>query len=160
MLSVVVARCGFLTVSGIQLLVDKACSCVLRRSNIEDCLMRCQQLEKFKFVLDYKIKELKRQIEPREKEISDMKKQIEEMDLELEQVCTTYLPYTTLHPAAVVLVSCGGKRKTLEASFLRYTNTRESDLLHSLRQLFSLNSRITKTEIKAAASPVHLHPSQ
>lgn len=44
------------------------------------------QLEKFKFVLDYKIKELKRQIEPREKEISDMKNQIEEMDLELSQV--------------------------------------------------------------------------
>lgn len=45
-----------------------------------------QQLEKFKFVLDYKIKELKRQIEPRENEISDMRNQIEEMDLELEQV--------------------------------------------------------------------------
>lgn len=44
------------------------------------------QLEKFKFVLDYKIKELKRQIEPRENEISDMRHQIEEMDLELEQV--------------------------------------------------------------------------
>lgn len=44
------------------------------------------QLEKFKFVLDYKIKELKRQIEPRENEISDMRNQIEEMDLELEQV--------------------------------------------------------------------------
>lgn len=48
------------------------------------------QLEKFKFVLDYKIKELKRQIEPRENEISDMRNQIEEMDLELEQV-----PYRT-----------------------------------------------------------------
>lgn len=44
------------------------------------------QLEKFKFVLDYKFKELKRQIEPREKEISDLRSQIEEMDLELEQV--------------------------------------------------------------------------
>lgn len=37
-------------------------------------------------MLDYKIKELKRQIEPRENEISDMRNQIEEMDLELEQV--------------------------------------------------------------------------
>lgn len=44
------------------------------------------QLEKFKFVLDYKIKELKRQIEPRENEIAHMRNQIEEMDLELEQV--------------------------------------------------------------------------
>ena len=44
-----------------------------------------QELEKFKFVLDYKIKELKRQIEPRENEIADMRTQVEEMDLELEQ---------------------------------------------------------------------------
>lgn len=50
------------------------------------CSALALQLEKFKFVLDYKIKELKRQIEPRENEISDMRNQIEEMDLELEQV--------------------------------------------------------------------------
>ena len=35
-----------------------------------------QELEKFKFVLDYKIKELKKQIEPRENEIKIMKEQI------------------------------------------------------------------------------------
>ena len=44
-----------------------------------------QELEKFKFVLDYKIKELKRQIEPRENEIADMAQQIKEMDQELEK---------------------------------------------------------------------------
>ena len=49
----------------------------------------CCQLEKFKFVLDFKIKELKRQIEPRETEIGSMKEQIKEMDRELEQVNTT-----------------------------------------------------------------------
>ena len=32
-----------------------------------------QELEKFKFVLDYQIKELKMQIEPRENEIESMK---------------------------------------------------------------------------------------
>lgn len=37
-------------------------------------------------MLDFKIKELKRQIEPRETEISSMKEQIKEMDRELEQV--------------------------------------------------------------------------
>ena len=41
---------------------------------------RTQELEKFKFVLDYKIKELKRDIGPREKEISDMKDETNEMD--------------------------------------------------------------------------------
>ena len=44
-----------------------------------------QELEKFKFVLDYKIKELKKQIEPREVEIMDMKEQIKDMDQELER---------------------------------------------------------------------------
>jgi hypothetical protein len=44
-----------------------------------------QELEKFKFVLDYKIKELKKQIEPREEEIAEMKGQIKEMDGELER---------------------------------------------------------------------------
>ena len=36
-----------------------------------------QELEKFKFVLDYKIKELKKQIEPRENDIKAMKEQIQ-----------------------------------------------------------------------------------
>lgn len=40
-------------------------------------------------MLDFKIKELKRQIEPRETEIGSMKEQIKEMDRELEQVNTT-----------------------------------------------------------------------
>ena len=34
---------------------------------------KTQDLEKFKFVLDYKIKELKREIGPRENDISDLK---------------------------------------------------------------------------------------
>lgn len=34
----------------------------------------------FRFVLDYKIKELKKQIEPREVEIMEMKEQIKDMD--------------------------------------------------------------------------------
>lgn len=40
-------------------------------------------------MLDFKIKELKRQIEPRETEIGSMKEQIKEMDRELEQVNIT-----------------------------------------------------------------------
>lgn len=48
-------------------------------------LKKCnQELEKFKFVLDYQIKELKRQIEPRENEIADMKDKVMTMDGELE----------------------------------------------------------------------------
>ena len=42
-------------------------------------------MEKFKFVLDYKIKELKKQIEPRERENRANQEQIHEMDSELER---------------------------------------------------------------------------
>ena len=43
-----------------------------------------QELEKFKWMLDYKIKDLRTMIEPREAEIGAMKEQVKEMDLELE----------------------------------------------------------------------------
>lgn len=44
---------------------------------------KTQELEKFKFVLDYKIKELKRDIGPREEEIAKMKEQISNMNSEV-----------------------------------------------------------------------------
>jgi len=43
-----------------------------------------QELEKFKFVLDYKIKELKAQIDPKSEAIAEMMKQIQAMDSDLE----------------------------------------------------------------------------
>ncbi|MFN9909721.1 MAG: hypothetical protein ACK56F_27000, partial [bacterium] len=43
-----------------------------------------QELEKFKFVLDYKIKELKRDIAPREMEITRLKKETNDMDKNLK----------------------------------------------------------------------------
>ncbi|GLC59167.1 hypothetical protein PLESTB_001455600 [Pleodorina starrii] len=56
-----------------------------KERRIYDLKKKNQELEKFKFVLDYKIKELKKQIEPREAEIGYMKEQIKEMDGELER---------------------------------------------------------------------------
>eukprot|EP01135_Chromosphaera_perkinsii_P003926 Nk52_evm27s262 gene=Nk52_evmTU27s262 len=56
-----------------------------KEKRIYDLKKKNQELEKFKFVLDYKIKELKKQIEPRENEIKDMKDQIQDMDHELEK---------------------------------------------------------------------------
>jgi cilia- and flagella-associated protein 57 len=52
---------------------------------IYDMKKKNQELEKFKFVLDFKIKELKRQIEPRENEIKDLKDKIRGRDAELER---------------------------------------------------------------------------
>ena len=56
-----------------------------KERRIHDLKKKNQELEKFKFVLDYKIRELKRGIEPRELEIASMKDQVKEMDLELER---------------------------------------------------------------------------
>ncbi|EGR33091.1 WD repeat protein [Ichthyophthirius multifiliis] len=47
-----------------------------------------QDLEKFKFVLDHKIKELKRDIGPREEEIAKMKEQTNIMDAKLKELNT------------------------------------------------------------------------
>lgn len=54
-----------------------------QEKRIYDLKKKNQELEKFKFVLDYKIKELKKQIEPREKEIKVMKEQIQEVRSQL-----------------------------------------------------------------------------
>mmetsp|Transcript_5881 Transcript_5881/g.12968 ORF Transcript_5881/g.12968 Transcript_5881/m.12968 type:complete len:986 (+) Transcript_5881:89-3046(+) len=56
-----------------------------REQRMYDLKKKNQELEKFRFVLDYKIKELKLQIAPRESEINTMRAQIGEMDQELEQ---------------------------------------------------------------------------
>ena len=54
----------------------------LQEKRIYDLKKKNQELEKFKFVLDYKIKELKKQIEPRENDIKAMKEQIQEVNLD------------------------------------------------------------------------------
>ncbi|MBN3302205.1 CFA57 protein, partial [Amia calva] len=61
----------------------RPCFC-LQEKRIYDLKKKNQELEKFKFVLDYKIKELKKQIEPRENDVREMKEQIQEMEGELE----------------------------------------------------------------------------
>eukprot|EP01012_Entosiphon_sulcatum_P014150 TRINITY_DN1923_c0_g1_i1.p1 TRINITY_DN1923_c0_g1~~TRINITY_DN1923_c0_g1_i1.p1 ORF type:complete len:1205 (+),score=349.53 TRINITY_DN1923_c0_g1_i1:90-3704(+) len=56
-----------------------------KEKRIYDLKKKNQELEKFKFVLDYKIRELKSQIEPRQEEITQAKLKIKEMDGELER---------------------------------------------------------------------------
>merc|ERR1719399_2684 len=53
-----------------------------REQRIYDLKKQNQELEKFKFVLDYKIKELKAQIDPKNDDIAKMKKTIQQMDEE------------------------------------------------------------------------------
>merc|ERR1719386_132319 len=51
-----------------------------KEQRIYDLKKQNQELEKFKFVLDYKIKELKAQIDPKNDDIAKMKKTIQQMD--------------------------------------------------------------------------------
>lgn len=55
-----------------------------KEGKIYDLKKQNQELEKFKFVLDYKIKELKAQIDPKSEAIAEMMKQIQAMDSDLE----------------------------------------------------------------------------
>lgn len=52
-------------------------------SKIHELRRKTQELEKFKFVLDYKIKELKRDIGPREAQIAVLKEKTNKMKQEL-----------------------------------------------------------------------------
>ena len=54
-------------------------------SRINELKKKNQELEKFKFVLNYKIQELKRQVMPKKKEIADLRDQLKEMEMELLQ---------------------------------------------------------------------------
>eukprot|EP00731_Ephydatia_muelleri_P018745 Em0011g785a len=54
-----------------------------KEKRIYDLKKKNQELEKFKFVLDYKIKEQQRQIEPMDTKIKRMKAQIKNMETEL-----------------------------------------------------------------------------
>merc|ERR1719453_1256063 len=55
-----------------------------KEQRIYDLKKQNQELEKFKFVLDYKIKELKGQIDPKNDDIASMKTQITAMEGELD----------------------------------------------------------------------------
>ncbi|KAJ3047877.1 Cilia- and flagella-associated protein 57, partial [Rhizophlyctis rosea] len=57
-----------------------------KERRVYDLKKKNQELEKFKFVLDYRIKELKEQVEPRENTIMEMTNQIKEINNELEQL--------------------------------------------------------------------------
>ncbi|CAJ1021256.1 putative WD domain, G-beta repeat [Leishmania shawi] len=56
-----------------------------RERRIQDLRTKNQELEKFKFVLEYKRKELKTQIEPKDSEISASKLKLEHMEAETSQ---------------------------------------------------------------------------
>ena len=58
---------------------------LFKEKRIYDLKKKNQELEKFKFVLDYKIKEQKKMVEPRELEIKDLKEEKTKMESELER---------------------------------------------------------------------------
>ncbi|XP_012224330.2 cilia- and flagella-associated protein 57 [Linepithema humile] len=61
---------------------ERDATIVDKEQQISDMKRTIQELEKFKFVLNYKIEELKSQIEPRDQEIQDLKKKVWSMEVE------------------------------------------------------------------------------
>ena len=59
------------------------CVCVCRGIFLKRVLFFLQELEKFKFVLDFKIKDLKQQVEPRELELQKTRDLVGKMETEL-----------------------------------------------------------------------------
>ncbi|KAI9032449.1 hypothetical protein DFJ74DRAFT_764133 [Hyaloraphidium curvatum] len=53
--------------------------------HIYDVKKKNQELEKFKFVLDYKIRELREQIEPKDQELEDLQARNRDLDMQLQQ---------------------------------------------------------------------------
>lgn len=64
-------------------IIDRKKTITDKQARIDQLNKKTQELEKFKFVLDYKIKELKRDIGPREVEIQKLKEQTTKMDQEI-----------------------------------------------------------------------------
>jgi len=58
-----------------------------KEQRIYELKKKTQELEKFKFVLDYKIKELKRDIGPRTMDIQKLQEQTNKMYLEVVHFC-------------------------------------------------------------------------
>ncbi len=69
-----------------QLEIDEKDSIInLREKNILHLKKKTQELEKFKFVLDEKIQDLRRDITPKEKEIKDLRNRTKSMDKRLKK---------------------------------------------------------------------------
>ena len=69
-----------------------------------------KELEKFKFVLDYKLRELAKEIEPRDEQIMQMRETIRELDDELQRdykvsprLLSTSLASSSLSPPSLPL---------------------------------------------------------
>lgn len=59
--------------------VERDSTIQLKEKNIFELKKANQELDKFKFVLNYKIKELKSEIEPKDLEIKEKKEQIQDV---------------------------------------------------------------------------------
>ncbi len=70
----------------------------VQEKRIYDLKKKNQELEKFKFVLDYKIKELRRQMEPRENEIKRMKEQIKKVSVVMTLCVELYTCHSYTRP--------------------------------------------------------------
>ena len=148
--------------------------CLLQEKRIYDLKKKNQELEKFKFVLDYKIKELKKQIEPRENDIKAMKDQIQVCSLVSSSYLLSNFLLKTLHyrhlssnrPRHCSFITCLIERSvgwneviSTEASVSTKILLLFFQKLHLFNQLFTPRSLSIKLLIFLSIHPSELQES-
>ena len=69
--------CQHVHLARMQEIKDRDSTISEKEKRIYDLKRKNQELEKFKFVLDHKIKELKRQLEPKDRELASLRARIQ-----------------------------------------------------------------------------------
>ncbi|KAL3688584.1 hypothetical protein R1sor_014893 [Riccia sorocarpa] len=116
-----------------------------KEKRIYDMKRKNLELEKFKFVLDFKIKDLSDQIEPREAELQDAKDQIRKMEIELER----WLDFAEnsikkwQHTMRIICISC----KTI-ASQHRANTARRLSLSKSVDEQSTLSHQMEQENLR------------
>lgn len=108
-----------------------------KERKVYDLKKRNQELEKYKFVLDYRIKELKEQVEPRENHINEMSGVIENINDDLKLLNKEQAKYeeqiATLKKALAESKVMVVKEHRKVQNIVRYTNSFRKDLEDVIR---------------------------
>lgn len=121
-----------------------------KEKKILDLKKKNQELEKFKFVLDYKIKELKKQIEPRENQIAGMKERV-------KVPCTLSSVSLVAH---FIMVGWGGQDMDAELERYHKANSALDVQIGELRQQLTEMQNTTRSKrVQARSSVCDMCPS-
>ncbi|KAJ3324219.1 Cilia- and flagella-associated protein 57 [Boothiomyces sp. JEL0866] len=115
-----------------------------KEKRIYDLRKKNQELEKFKFVLDYKIIELRKQIEPRELDIVKLANQIKDMKLEHSNYVTTHLQLDSTFQDLVMKNYASLMYKLSEQWKSKYVKSKIAAIRNDIKAIHAAQSQIAK----------------